>query len=270
MLTTNQKFSKITITIIISIIFSFFQNTNSLNAKSKNKISRIFLRPFGKFITVEHFLKSNGKSIHKIDKDLILIKLKIYTLEKTHQKSYEQNFSLSKKFDEIIKKLKIPLKNVRTISFDTKEKYREIYNDDLKKFEKFFDGFEIFNEILIKVDDLRIASDLIQGAKAIGNLIVTSVNFDVDRIKIREFAEDVLIQATENALKKAKIVSNSLGVVIDDVKDLEVYLKYPQVAESGKTNFLDIFLKAFSTIWGKKEQEDIEGSVEIRFLTLKR
>jgi uncharacterized protein YggE len=267
------------ITISFSILFTnniLSCKVNSLSTNTNLKSSRIFLRPFGKIITVEHLLRSQGKSIYTIDQDFILISIEILTIDKNIQKSYEDNFLTSKKFDEILRSLKIidnqNQKNIKTISYEMMNKYKDVYNEDTKKFEKIFEGFEISNKIEIKLKDLRIASDLIQRSVNLGNsLLITSVQFDIDRINSKKYEEKILIEATENALKKAEIVSKTLKVNLDDVNNIDVNLIYPEKHER-KINYNYAVREASMDIGGVElfsGKDKIEGIVYVSFLTLK-
>jgi len=194
-----------------------------------SKIRKPFSYLFTSFIEVQHFLNSKGNVVRSVRQNIVVVSLNIETLDFNMQKSYKDNFISSSKVDKLFKTLKIPIKNIQTYSYEMNKKTRLIYNQTKKAYDRIFEGYTVSNQINIKLSNLLTASELIDGALSIGNVLIKSVNFEVDKKKEIEMQSKIILLAAEDSLKRAEITSKALSLNLDDVNSVYVSTYTPQI-----------------------------------------
>lgn len=171
---------------------------------------------------IEHFLTITGTASRTVQTDLVLIGLNVQTLDLELSTSYRENTLASNKLAKIFKDLKIPERNITTTSYDTIKKHRNVWVPYNSTWGDIFEGYQVSNKLEVMLSDIKIASDLIDRALAVGPVLVTSISFDYSKIMQKKLKDKLLPIAAKDAITRAKISAQALRVTIDDVESASV------------------------------------------------
>lgn len=188
----KSKFLRFLISVLLIVFIAFLISCIGNNIKSIDNDNMITVTGLGE--------------VHAIP-DIALIDISVLTEAKTVKDAMLEN---TKKMNSIINSLKeemkIDEKDIKTTNFNIYPKYEWRQESG----ERILVGYEISQNINVKIRDLNIAGDITQkvvdlGANNVSNLTFT---FDDDE-KLKQEARTIAIN---NAKEKAKILEKDLGI----------------------------------------------------------
>jgi len=141
--------------------------------------------------------------------DLALIDFSVVVEKKTVQEAMSEN---TKKMNEVIKSIKsqgVEEKDLKTTNFNIYPRYEWVKSEIIEG-KRVLVGYEVSQNLQVKIRDLTKIGDIIQTAVGAGANQVGDLNFTID--KQEDLKSQARKEAIENAKSKAKEIANELGV----------------------------------------------------------
>lgn len=207
--TLLQKF------LISALLFACF----SLQAK-------LDLTPKSQNITDEldddRVLTVSGESYQYLDALLVRVGFTLSSIDRDSSKALDANNASFEHIKHALISLNVPIKNITTVSF-TIDKVQRTSTYNGRSSERTFDSYEIKNKVEVIVSDLGVAAKVVNASLATGVDKIDCINFFVPDGQLISIKSNLLKMASEDALKKATTVANSIGLTIGGVKSLYDY-----------------------------------------------
>ena len=222
------KYSKIQkFLLLFSIINSFcitLSTTTNLELKLNNKVNSMSTNTLlqESESKKEHTLDITGSAITEIEPDIIKVGIKIETLDKVLKKSYDENSKVSNLVTKIFLAKNIEKDSITTTNYEIKPMYEENYIPETNKHTKIFIGYRVINEMEVSLNKKLIVEELINGIVTQGPVFITYVKFVYTEDLIRKTKDNLLSEASKNALELSKNIAKVLTLTVDDVKNVEI------------------------------------------------
>jgi hypothetical protein len=121
----------------------------------------------------------------------------------------------SKKLTEELKKLDIPEKNIKTVSYNV---YPE-YDYDVSPYK--INGYRVSTSYEVKITDFEVVNDAIVIATNSGANILGNISFEVNDKTKEELTDKAREEATEKAKSKAKGLANVAGITLGRIINIQ-------------------------------------------------
>lgn len=238
---------------------------NSLTANAFSTSSRTFPSEN------DHIISVRGVASRTVQTDLIKININVQTLEDTMHESYIKNVNNSNDVTKVYDELNIPEKNITTSSYNLSPKYRSTWFAINNTWGKIFEGYETSNKMTVTLSDVTVASDLIEKVMNAANVLITGVSFDYSPVMKKKLQDKLLPLAAKDAFERAKVTGNTLRVIIDDVKTINVYdfsqLPIPMAQQATSAGYVQSLVAEAPILFSGKAKVDV--SLNVDFLIMK-
>ncbi|MFH1656515.1 MAG: SIMPL domain-containing protein [Candidatus Nealsonbacteria bacterium] len=192
--------------IIISIFFVVLTVSTFFSIQKKIKETRYMSQ---NYIVVE------GKGEISARSDLATINLSVITEKKTIGEATIENTKIMNNVIDFVKNQGVEEKDIKTIYFNIYPRYEYRQSSDLTEIsfypsgERTLVGYEITQQIEVKIRDLEKIGSIIEGATSAGANDVGNLYFTIDN------EEELKKQARDQAIEKAKERAKELAVQLD-------------------------------------------------------
>lgn len=159
---------------------------------------------------MERLITVKGVGNINVKPDLIVITMDLVS----HEYSYEDTMELATNsvyaLEKAIEKVGFNKKDLKTTRFDISTKYKSYY-DENNKYKSEFDGYECEQGLKLQFDlDMNMLSKVLTAITTSGVNPKVNIRFSVrDKQRV---SEELLIDATENARRKAEILAKASKV----------------------------------------------------------
>jgi uncharacterized protein YggE len=178
--------------------------------------------PVINFPLPDNTLSITGSASFNIPSDIIKVGITIETNSTVAKLALQQNNNISNSIDNVLTDLNIPLKNITTTDFRITPRYDSVYIKDNNTYISVFTGYFVTNSLDISLSDLSMATKLIDKAVDGGANKIQYVSFDVSTELQKKVQYDLIKYATKDAVSKAEILTDSLGLEIIAVKTVRL------------------------------------------------
>jgi len=229
-----MQFSKIKISLVltllmISILYSniySLESKTSLKSKIKNALNTIVTDTSSLLQQTpadnEHTLSMIGSAMKEIETNLIRIGINIETLDKVLKKSYEDNSKTSNKVTKVFEQMGIPKRNITTTNYEITPVYENEYFAANNSYVSVFKGYRVKNQLDVTLTQKKMASDLLDKVVLSGPVTISQVTFSYTDGFIKSIKDSLLEEAAMDAYERAKSISPTLRISIEDVKLINI------------------------------------------------
>lgn len=159
---------------------------------------------------MERLITVKGVGNINVKPDLIVITMDLVSHEYSYEDTMELATSSVNLLEKAIEKVGFNKKDLKTTRFDISTKYKSYY-DENNKYKSEFDGYVCEQGLKLQFDlDMKMLSKVITAITKSGVDPKVNIRFSVkDKEKV---SEELLIDATENARRKAEILAKASKV----------------------------------------------------------
>ena len=182
---------------------------------------------------MERLITVKGIGNINIKPDLIIINMELVS----HKYDYEETMKLAtdsvSKLEKAIEEAGFNKKELKTTSFNIRTSYKSYY-DENKNYKNKFDGYICEQGLKLQFDlDMQVLSKVLTAITKSGVEPRLNIRFSVkDKEKVNE---ELLINATENARRKAKVLAKASKVNLG--KLLTINYNWSEVGIYSKTTY---------------------------------
>lgn len=208
--------------LIYLIILNIYLKNFILSTKINSSIGNKQMPCTGVCCPPEHALSVTGMAEAKLKTDIMKISITVETLDLNASNSQAKNSQIFNTLNNAISELGIPIKNITTTSFTITQSYKSVYNLTTRIYDRVFEGFKVTNNIQVTVAGLPLAGDLIDTAIASGATGIPRIEFVNDETQLPSIKRSLIIEASKNAVEKAKLVLVPLNINIKGVAGVSI------------------------------------------------
>lgn len=182
---------------------------------------------------MERLITVNGIGNVNIKPDLIIINMELVS----HKYDYEETMKLAtdsvSKLEKAIEEAGFNKKELKTTSFNIRTSYKSYY-DENKNYKNKFDGYICEQGLKLQFDlDMQVLSKVLTAITKSGVEPRLNIRFSVkDKDKVNE---ELLINATENARRKAEVLAKASKVNLG--KLVTINYNWSEVGIYSKTTY---------------------------------
>jgi uncharacterized protein YggE len=152
----------------------------------------------------------------QVTPDVARVTLGVETDAKTAQEAAQANATLQTRIIEAVRRAGIPAASIRTAGYNVSP--RQQFNPETRTWR--VDGYQVTNLVVVVVEPVGKAGEVIDAALSAGANRVASLNFEVkDATSAREQA---MTQAVERARRDAELVAKAAGGRVAGLLELSV------------------------------------------------
>jgi uncharacterized protein YggE len=159
----------------------------------------------------------SGSAEVSLSTNIVIIGIAIQTDAQTAKDALEKNGALSDKVTSAINALSVSNDKISTSSFSVFPVHSEKPEDQNRII-----SWRVVNSIQVKVNDISLASKLIDAVVIAGATDILYVNFDVDPDNQNDVKTDLIRLAEKDALKKAIVSLKVIGYEICGIQSVNV------------------------------------------------
>jgi uncharacterized protein YggE len=158
--------------------------------------------------------------------DIGYISVAVVSRHKDSTEATSANSKAMKQLQETLKALGIKANEMQTTEFDIREETRQVerVKGNQKTIDHEFVGFIITNQVQITVCDLKNMGKVLDAAVKDGANRVNRIHFGSSKAK--EHLEQARRAAVKDAIQKAKVIAEELGVALDEVIEVSEPTRY--------------------------------------------
>lgn len=174
----------------------------------------------------ERIIHVSGTGKVTTSPDQVIITVGVETENPDAATAQQQNAAKMESVVSSLKKLGIPAENIQTSGYSM---YGRTTDDDSPFGGKEVKVYVVSNNVVVTLEDVTMAGEVIDTAVANGANQVNSVRFTLSDEKSQELRSDALHAAVTQARGDADAVADALGVMILGVKEVSVGGSYTPV-----------------------------------------
>lgn len=153
-------------------------------------------------------VKLNGKGTLKTKPDMAILTLGVITEGKELKTVQEENALKTNSLINRLKAMGINERDIQTQSYNVDIEY------DYVDGKQVFRGYRVTNTIVVTIRDINKTGEIIDAAVESGANTIRGINFTVANPSL--YYNQALKLAIKDAIEKAQVVENTLGVVINE------------------------------------------------------
>ncbi|MDP4145029.1 MAG: SIMPL domain-containing protein [Bacillota bacterium] len=154
-------------------------------------------------------LRINGLGTIKASPDIATVYIGVITEDKNLQTAQEENAIKSTSVINGLYRMNIPKQDISTAAYTIEPQYN--YIDGKQEFR----GYRVSNTLNVKIRDLSKVGAIIDDAVANGANNISNINFTVENPEV--YYNNALKLALKDSIEKAKAITNTLGVSLNEV-----------------------------------------------------
>lgn len=185
----------------------------------------------------------SGEASQMIVPDVAVISMGYTSEKKTVSAAQKDVNEVIKKFSDKLKELGIKDTDIRTNNYNIYTQYD--YSSSVRR----LTGYQVSEDIQIKVRDLEKTSEVLNLAGELGMNEVGNLTFDIENKDeyIKKLKEEAIKDAKENAKNRAELLGIKLG-------DIVAYNEYNDSAVFNSVNTYNSPMKAYDMAFGANEE----------------
>lgn len=157
----------------------------------------------------DNSMNIEGEGKVKATPNIAVITLGVITEGEKLETTQEQNAIITSEVLEALSDIGIRDEDIETISYTIQQKY------DYVDGKRVFRGYEVTNKFTVTIRDIEEVGEVIDIAVANGANVADNIRFEVSNPSI--YYRKALTLAVEDAVRKARDIGRTLGVMVDEV-----------------------------------------------------
>jgi uncharacterized protein YggE len=170
----------------------------------------------------ENTMMVQGSASVNVPTDLIKVGVSIETNHKDAKRAYTMNNEISQSVDRVLKTINVPEQNITTTDYRINQDYTSVYVPENNTYVSIFKGYIVSNNLEIQLNDLNMATEVIDKVIDAGVNKIGYVNFEVSPELQKKVQYNLISYATQDAINKATILADNLGLDLVAVKSVKM------------------------------------------------
>lgn len=167
----------------------------------------------------EHTLITSGIAITTVPSNVIRVGFTIQNLDpKSAEKAMNANTAIAKKVDNLLKDEQIAESSITTVLYQISPKFSYVFNSGTNENDEIFKGFEVINQIDLKLTNKNVATKLVDELIDLGVTKINYINFEVEKSILEAHKKELLVKAIKDARSQAEILASNSGLSIVDIQ----------------------------------------------------